>query len=114
MEKNNLGDHVIDYKEFLTTQYNIWREELTQRTAAWKQAELEKQRDPATTFKNPQGQSFSILDVIESRKGLVREAKQYVMAIGQLLETPESEELENVWSDEDLKPLPKFEIPTKK
>jgi hypothetical protein len=96
-------DKFISDKEVLTEKYNVWRDELFTRLSQWKQAELEKQRHPTKTIVQQGGRRLSILEVVEARKSLVREARQYMQVLHEMLLAAENGTLENYWSDEELR-----------
>jgi hypothetical protein len=75
-------DKVVDYKDFLMELTNTWRFNLLERTAQLRQAELQKYKDPTSTMFNQQTmQPIPIEVVVQSRKNMVREARQYVAVL---------------------------------
>ena len=54
------------------------------------------------------GQLIAIGDVVEGRKRMVREARQYVAALEEMLHAEEEGKLEECWSDQALAAVSKF------
>ena len=65
------------------------------------EAGMEKRRNPRQTYNNQQGKPVSISEVVEARKNMVREARQYMQVLHEMLMAAENGTLENHWSEEE-------------
>jgi hypothetical protein len=83
---------------------------LIERASSLFQAEEEKKRDPSRIIVLQTGQQVSMHALVELRKGDVREAKQYLKVLGDMLVAEKDNLLENFWSDETLKSVPNLTV----
>src|SRR4029450_803715 len=96
----------LEYNELLCERLNEWRLNLVERTASLRQGEMQKALEPTAVLMTQTGQPIGIGDVVEGRKRLVREARQYVAVLEGMLKAQKDGKLEECWSDDALAAVP--------
>ena len=100
----------VEYGEFLIELINNWRATLVERAASLRQGEMQKLSEPNSMLITQAGQPVGIAEVVEGRKRLVREARQYVAVLEDMLKAHKEGKLEDCWNDDALAAVPKLTV----